>query len=66
MEQTLVLQHSSLVARRTITVVLGAAFVAAAAQVSVPLPGTPVPMTLQPFAVLLRFIRIPVPFRRAV
>ncbi|HEV8399544.1 MAG TPA: biotin transporter BioY, partial [Gemmatimonadales bacterium] len=39
--------------RKTIGVVLGAAFVALAAQVSVPLPGTPVPMTLQPLAVLL-------------
>jgi len=53
MEQTLVLQHSSLVARRTIAVVLGAALVAAAAQVAVPIPGTPVPMTLQPLAVLI-------------
>jgi biotin transport system substrate-specific component len=34
-------------------VILGAVFVAAAAQVAVPLPGTPVPMTLQPLAVLL-------------
>jgi biotin transport system substrate-specific component len=31
----------------------GAAFVALASQVAVPLPGTPVPMTLQPLAVLL-------------
>ncbi len=31
----------------------GAAFVALAAQLAVPLPGTPVPMTLQPLAVLL-------------
>ncbi|OYV73442.1 MAG: hypothetical protein B7Z72_02510 [Gemmatimonadetes bacterium 21-71-4] len=31
----------------------GAALVALAAQVAVPLPGTPVPMTLQPLAVLL-------------
>lgn len=53
MEQTLVLQHSSLVARRAIAVVLGAALVAAAAQVAIPLPGTPVPMTLQPLAVLI-------------
>lgn len=53
MEQTLVLNHSSLVARRTIAVVLGTALVAAAAQVAVPLPGTPVPMTLQPLAVLI-------------
>ncbi len=34
-------------------VVLGALLVAAAAQISIPLPGTPVPMTLQPMAVLL-------------
>ena len=34
-------------------VVLGAILVALAAQVSIPLPGTPVPMTLQPMAVLL-------------
>lgn len=33
-------------------VVLGALLVAVAAQVSIPLPGTPVPMTLQPMAVL--------------
>jgi len=39
--------------RKAISVVLGAAFVALAAQISVPLPGTPVPMTLQPLAVLL-------------
>ena len=39
--------------QRTIAVVLGAVLVAAAAQVAVPLPGTPVPMTLQPLAVLL-------------
>lgn len=38
---------------RALAVVLGAVFVTAAAQVSVPLPGTPVPMTLQPLAVLL-------------
>ena len=44
---------SSLALRRVIAVALGAAFVAAAAQVAVPLPGTPVPMTLQPLAVLL-------------
>ena len=53
MDQTLVLQNSSLVARRTIAVVLGTALVAAAAQVAVPIPGTPVPMTLQPLAVLI-------------
>ena len=39
--------------RRTAAVVLGATLVAAAAQISMPLPGTPVPMTLQPLAVLL-------------
>ncbi len=33
--------------------VAGAALVALASQVAVPLPGTPVPMTLQPLAVLL-------------
>jgi biotin transport system substrate-specific component len=38
---------------RVLAVVLGAALVALAAQVAVPLPGTPVPMTLQPLAVLL-------------
>src|SRR6266851_144590 len=53
MERTLVIDHSTLIIRRTAAVVLGALVVAAAAQVSVPLPGTPVPMTLQPLAVLL-------------
>src|SRR5213592_2300545 len=43
----------ALVARRALAVVLGAAAVAVAAQVAVPLPSTPVPMTLQPLAVLL-------------
>jgi biotin transport system substrate-specific component len=38
---------------RACGVALGALVVAAAAQVSIPLPGTPVPMTLQPMAVLL-------------
>ncbi len=38
---------------RACGVVIGALLVALAAQVSVPLPGTPVPMTLQPMAVLL-------------
>jgi biotin transport system substrate-specific component len=38
---------------RALAVVLGAVLVALAAQVSIPLPGTPVPMTLQPMAVLL-------------
>src|SRR5256886_6951916 len=53
MERTLVIDHSTLISRRAAAVVLGALLVAAAAQVSVPLPGTPVPMTLQPLAVLL-------------
>ncbi len=39
--------------RRGLAVVLGAATVAVAAQVAVPLPFTPVPMTLQPLAVLV-------------
>ena len=38
---------------RACGVLLGALLVAAAAQVAIPLPGTPVPMTLQPLAVLL-------------
>lgn len=38
---------------RACGVVFGALLVALAAQVAVPLPGTPVPMTLQPMAVLL-------------
>lgn len=38
---------------RVLAVALGAALVALAAQISIPLPGTPVPMTLQPMAVLL-------------
>jgi len=50
---TLVQTDRSVVLRRTVGVVLGAIIVAAAAQVSIPLPGTPVPMTLQPMAVLL-------------
>jgi len=53
MERALVIDHSTLIIRRAGAVVLGALLVAAAAQVSVPLPGTPVPMTLQPMAVLL-------------
>jgi biotin transport system substrate-specific component len=53
MERTLVIGHSTLVIRRAAAVVLGALIVAGAAQVSIPLPGTPVPMTLQPMAVLL-------------
>ena len=51
--QPLLLTSRDYAIRRTIAVVVGALLVAAAAQVSVPLPGTPVPMTLQPMAVLL-------------
>src|SRR5712691_6222460 len=40
-------------ARRATAVLFGVALVAGAAQISIPLPGTPVPMTLQPLAVLL-------------
>src|SRR3989441_1519295 len=53
MERTLVIDHSTLVIRRAAALILGALLVAGAAQVAVPLPGTPVPMTLQPMAVLL-------------
>lgn len=53
MERTVVSYQSSAVWARAGAVVLGAVFVAIAAQVAVPLPGTPVPMTLQPLAVLL-------------
>jgi biotin transport system substrate-specific component len=51
--QPLMLTKRDYVIRRTLAVVLGALVVAGAAQVSIPLPGTPVPMTLQPMAVLL-------------
>jgi len=53
MQAAAVLSPRGLVARRALAVVLGAAAVAAAAQIAVPVPGTPVPMTLQPLAVLL-------------
>jgi len=53
MEQVLALVNSTLSARRTVAVLLGTALVAAAAQVAMPLPGTPVPLTLQPLAVLI-------------
>ena len=53
MEQVLALRTASLPLRRSVAVVLGTALVALAAQVAVPLPGTPVPMTLQPLAVLI-------------
>jgi len=53
MERSVVLATPALTWRRVAAVVLGAALVAAAAQVAIPLPGTPVPLTLQPLAVLL-------------
>src|SRR3989442_13223317 len=53
MDQALVLSGRGIVLRRAAAGTLGAALVAAAAQVAIPLPGTPVPMTLQPLAVLL-------------
>ncbi len=53
MERALVLSERSLTLSRVTAVILGAALVAGAAQIAVPLPGTPVPMTLQPLAVLL-------------
>jgi biotin transport system substrate-specific component len=51
--QTAVVSAPSLTGRRVVAAVLGAALVSIAAQIAVPLPGTPVPMTLQPLAVLL-------------
>ncbi len=53
MEQVVVGSRSSVVGFRIAALVGGAVLVAAAAQIAVPLPGTPVPMTLQPMAVLL-------------
>ena len=44
---------SSLTLRRAAAVVLATALVTAAARVTLPLPGTPVPFTLQPLAVLV-------------
>ena len=45
--------EGGLVARRVVAVLLGTTLVSLAAQIAVPLPGTPVPMTLQPLAVLI-------------
>ena len=53
MEQTAIGYRVPAIGIRIGAVVLGAVLVAVAAQISVPLPGTPVPMTLQPMAVLL-------------
>jgi biotin transport system substrate-specific component len=44
---------SSAMVREVALVVGGAAFTGLAAQISIPLPGTPVPLTLQTFAVLV-------------
>ena len=51
--QTAVVSAPSLTGRRVLALLLGVAVVAIAAQIAIPLPGTPVPMTLQPLAVLL-------------
>ena len=51
--QTALAATSQLTLRRVVAVVLGAALVAAAAQVTGVIPGTPVPFTLQPLAVLI-------------
>src|SRR5258706_9421840 len=53
MEQTAIGYRVPAIGTRIGAVVLGVVLVALAAQVSIPLPGTPVPMTLQPMAVLL-------------
>ncbi|HVH68083.1 MAG TPA: biotin transporter BioY [Gemmatimonadales bacterium] len=47
------LSAQSPTARRVLAVIGGAVLVALSAQVAVPLPGTPVPLTLQPLAVLI-------------
>lgn len=51
--QSALVSTSQLTLRRVVAVVLGAALVAAAAQVTGVIPGTPVPFTLQPLAVLI-------------
>jgi biotin transport system substrate-specific component len=53
MDRAIVLRSPVLAWRRFAAVTLGVVLVAAAAQVAVPLPGTPVPLTLQPLAVLI-------------
>lgn len=52
-ESLLAPARPSLALRRSAAVALSAVAVAVAAQLSVPLPGTPVPLTLQPLAVLV-------------
>ena len=49
--QTAVASAPSLTGRRVLAALLGVAVVAIAAQIAIPLPGTPVPMTLQPLAI---------------
>lgn len=44
---------SSRIGRRAAAVTLGALLVAVSAHLAIPVPGTPVPMTMQPLAVLL-------------
>ena len=51
--QTAVVSVPSLTGRRVLAALLGVAVVSIAAQIAIPLPGTPVPMTLQPLAVLV-------------
>jgi biotin transport system substrate-specific component len=51
--ETTLLRDDTRSRRRVVAVLLGTATVALAAQVAVPLPGTPVPMTLQPLAVIV-------------
>jgi biotin transport system substrate-specific component len=51
--QTALASPQTLAARRGVAVVLGTVLVAVAAQISIPVPGTPVPITLQPLAVLV-------------
>jgi biotin transport system substrate-specific component len=46
-------QHLATPLGKTAAVLLGSLFVALCAQLAVPLPWTPVPMTMQPFGVLL-------------
>ncbi len=51
--RTALVSPQSRAARRSLAVALGAGLVAVAAQIAIPLPGTPVPLTLQPLAVLV-------------
>jgi len=51
--QPLLVTNRAVAARRTVAVLLGTALVSLAAQIAVPIPGTPVPVTLQPLAVLI-------------